>query len=133
MESNVMTDPVVRVTNHSTQEVCIAHDPNWDDQVLLIDGSAVTRTLCLEPGVDADVSIRLGRNTAPEENLMGVIFSDGKDFTYGNSGAYQTTIGHHRDTGFLSVTDEYPIRTPSVQYAVSNQTEWSMDMTFVDS
>jgi len=128
-----MTDPVVRVTNLSNQEVCIAHDPNWDDQVLLIDGSAVTRTLCLAPGIDANVGIHMGRYTEPREHLMGVIFSDGKDFTYGHAGAYQTTIGHHRDTGLLAVTDDYEIRTPSVQYTVANQTQWSMDMTFVDS
>jgi hypothetical protein len=129
-ERKFMTNPVVHVANRSNQEVCIAHDPNWDEQVLRIDGSASAYTLCLEPGVDADVSIDVRGDTTPEAYLMGVIFSDGKDFTYGRSGAYQTTIGHHPNTGLLGVTDESTIRTPSVQYVVSNQTPWSMNMTF---
>jgi hypothetical protein len=125
-----MTNPVVHVANRSNQEVCIAHDPNWDDQVLLIDGSASTDSLCLAPGIDADVSIDIGGDTAPEEHLMGVIFSDAVDFTYGRAGGYQTTIGHHPQTGLLGVTDDWRMRTPSIQYAVSDQTHWSMNMTF---
>ncbi|WP_206951556.1 hypothetical protein [Trinickia acidisoli] len=128
-----MTDPVVHVTNHASHKVCIAHDPNWDDQVLLVDGRAAKRTRCLAPGAQADVGIRLGADTEPEEYLIGVIFADGKDFDYGKAGAYQTTIGHHPDTGLLAVTDEHTIRAPSVQYSTGNQTQWSMDMTFVDS
>ena len=128
-----MTDPVVRVINHASHRVCIAGDPNWDDQALLIDGRAAKRLRCVEPDARAEVSIRLGGDTSPDEQLMGVIFADGKDFNYGPAGAYQTTIGHHPDTDLLNVTHEYTIRTPVVQYAVGSQTQWSMEMTFVDS
>lgn len=128
-----MTNPVVHVVNHSSQELCIAHDPNWDDQVLLVDGQRSRSTLCLAPGVDTDVSVDLKGDDSPEEHLMGVIFTDGKDFTYGNAGGYQTTIGQHADTGLLDVTDPYTLRSPSVRYSLGNQTQWSMDMTFVDA
>ena len=128
-----MTDPVVRVANHASQQVCIARDPNWDDQVLLIDGRPANQTRCLAPGALAEVSVRLGENASPDENLMGVIFADGKDFNYGRAGGYQTTIGQHAETALMDVTDEHKIRTPAVQYSVANQTPWSMDMTFVDS
>ena len=75
-----MTDPVVRVTNHAARPVCIARDPNWDDQVLLIGGRPAKRTRCLDPGAKTSVGVRLGADTAPDEHLMGVVFADGKDF-----------------------------------------------------
>jgi hypothetical protein len=128
-----MTDPIVRVANHATTPVCIARDPNWDDQVLLIDGRELKQTRCLSPGADTSLGIRVGTDTAPDENLLGVIFADSKDFERGQAGGYQATIGHHATTGLLSVTDEHTFGSPSTRYAVANQTPWSMDMTFVDA
>lgn len=128
-----MTDPVVRVTNHAARPVCIARDPNWDDQVLLIGGRPAKRTRCLDPGAKTSVGVRLGADTAPDEHLMGVVFADGKDFNYGKAGGFQTTIGQHPDTGLLTVTDGHTLGTPSVQYTIANETQWSMDMAFVDS
>lgn len=128
-----MTDPVVRVTNHADHPVCIARDPNWDDQVLFIGGRASKRTRCLAPGADTSIGIRLGADTAPDENLMGVVFTDAKDFNNGKAGLYQATIGHDPDTGLLTVTDDHILGTPSVRYILANETQWSMDMTFVDS
>lgn len=128
-----MTDPVVRVANHSTHPVCIARDPNWDDQVLLIDGSPAKHTLCLSPDTRAEIGIALGTDTDPDAYLMGVIFSDGRDFDYGDAAAYQTTIGQNPETGLLGITDQFTISAPSQHYAISNQTQWSMGMTFKDS
>lgn len=128
-----MTDPIVRVTNHASTPVCIARDPNWDDQVLQIGGRASNRTRCLDPGADTSVGIRLGTDTEPDENLMGVIFADAKDFNRGETGVYQSTIGHHPATGLLTVTDEHVLGAPSTRYTLANQTQWSMDMTFVDA
>ncbi|PMS27013.1 hypothetical protein C0Z19_04365 [Trinickia soli] len=133
MEGSGMTNPVVHVSNLSSQAVCISHDPNWDDQELLVDGERSTYTTCIASGVDADVSVDAEGDDSPDEHLMGVIFSDGKDFEYGNAGGYQATIGHHADSGLLAVTDQYTMRSPSIQYSVDNQTQWSMDMTFVDA
>lgn len=128
-----MTDPIIRVANHATIPVCIARDPNWDDQVLLMGGRASTRTRCLAPGADTSIGIRLGADRTPDENLMGVVFADTKDFDRGKAGGYQSTIGHHAETGLLAVTDEYVLGSPSTRYSVTNQTPWSMDMTFIDA
>ena len=128
-----MTDPVVHVANRASHPVCIARDPNWDDQQLLIGGRVATRARCLGPGAKTDIGVRLGTDTERDENLMGVIFADAKDFNAGGVGMRQITIGHHTDTGMLAVTDEFTVGTPSVQYSTTNQTQWSMDMTFVDS
>ncbi|PMS19072.1 hypothetical protein C0Z18_14695 [Trinickia dabaoshanensis] len=127
-----MTDPVVRVTNHGSIPVCIAHDPNWDDQVLFINGRAAQQTRCLTTGTNAHLGIRLDGDQAPEENLMGVIFADAKDFDGGKAGFYQSTIGHDRETGLLSVTDEFKFGTPSLKYSITDQTNASLDLTFVD-
>ena len=128
-----MTDLVVHVTNRTSHPVCIARDPNWDDQVLLIGGRVAKRTRCLGPGAKTDIGVQLGTDRQRDENLMGVIFADAKDFNYGKVGMRQMTIGHHTDSGLLAVTDEFTVGTPSAQYSTTNQTQWSMDMTFVDS
>lgn len=128
-----MPNPVIHVANHATLPVCIARDPNWDDQVLLIGGRPSRQTRCLDPGANASIGIRLGADTEPEENLMGVIFADAKDVAHGNVGAYHSTIGHDPQTGLLAVTDEHIAGAPSTRYEVANQTQWSMDMTFVDA
>ncbi|RDU95705.1 hypothetical protein DWV00_27745 [Trinickia dinghuensis] len=119
--------------------MCIARDPNWDDQVLLVGGRAAEKARCLRPGASTSFGIRLGADTEPDENLMGVIFGDGKVFGFGmkfdyeNAGAYQSTLGHHPDTGLLAVTDETKLGTPSFKYSVTDQTQWSMKMTFEDA
>ncbi|MGN6669813.1 MAG: hypothetical protein ACTHKH_22995 [Trinickia sp.] len=128
-----MTDPILRVANHASYPVCIAHDPNWDDQVLVIGGRVGNRTRCLEPGTKTQIGILGGADTARDEHLMGVVFADAKDFESGKVGVRQATIGHHPDTGLLAVTDVHTFGTPSVGYTIANETQWSMDMTFVDS
>jgi hypothetical protein len=128
-----MTDPVVRVTNHASLPVCIARDPNWDDQVLFVDGRVAKQTRCLDTGTKVDIGIRLDGDHTPDENLMGVLFADAKDVERGQAGFYQATIGHHRDTGMLSVTDESKFGAPSLKYEVTGQTSSSLDLTFVDS
>lgn len=132
-----MTQPIVHVANHATIPVCIAHDPNWDDQVLAFGGRASSQTRCLAPGADTTVGVRTDVQTATDatrdENLIGVIFADSKDFESGKSGGYQSTIGHHAETGLLGVTDEHIFGSPSTRYAVTDQTQWSMSMTFVDA
>ncbi|WP_162877941.1 hypothetical protein [Trinickia diaoshuihuensis] len=128
-----MTDPVVRVTNNASLPVCISHDPNWDDQVLFINDRRLKQTRCLSTGTRADVGMRLDGDTAPDENLMGVIFADAKDVETGKAGFYQATIGHHRNTGLLSVTDESSFGSPSLKYTVTGQTSSSLDLEFVDA
>lgn len=128
-----MTDPVIHVANRATIPVCIARDPNWDDQVLLIGGRESRQTRCLAPGADTSFGVRIGGDTEPDENLMGVIFADSRDFDSGKTGAYQSTIGHDLATGLLAVTDEHIIGAPSTRYIVANETRWSMTMTFVDA
>lgn len=128
-----MTDPVIHVANHATIPVCIARDPNWDDQVLLIGGRESKQTRCLAPGADTSFGVRIGADTEPDENLIGVIFADAKDVAYGKVGAYHSTIGHDPATGLLAVTDENIVGTPSTRYKIANETQWSMSMTFVDA
>lgn len=132
-----MTQPIVHVANHATIPVCIARDPNWDDQVLVFGGRESRQTRCLAPGADTTVGVRADAETdidmKRDENLIGVIFADSKDFESGKLGGYQSTIGHHGETGLLDVTDERIFGSPSTRYAVTDQTQWSMNMTFIDA
>jgi hypothetical protein len=129
-----VSDPIVHVTNHSTRDLFIARDPNWDDQVLLLDGRRLNQAHRLGPDESANVSVPMGPNDrAEQEYLMGVIFADGTDYDYGSAGGYQLSIGQHAQTGLLDVTDEYTLRSPAVQYTMSDSTPWSVNMDFVDA
>ncbi len=128
-----MSDPVVHVTNHSTRDLFIARDPNWDDQVLLLDGKRLNRTHRVGPNESADVSVPMGPNDGAEEYLMGVIFADGKDYDYGSAGGYQLSIGQHSESGLLDVTDAYTLRSPAMRYTMTDNTPWSVKMDFLDA
>jgi hypothetical protein len=131
-EMSVMSNPVVVVKNHTSHDICIDHDPNWDDQRLFINEKPIPDIYCLPPNKSVKVSIDVGGVTHKDEHMMGVIFSDGQDYERGHGGAYQTSIGHHPKSGLLDVTDEYVLKHPTVRYTVENRTDWSVDMNFVD-
>jgi hypothetical protein len=128
-----VSDPIVHVTNHSTRDLFIARDPNWDDQVLLLDGRRLNRDHRLGPEESATVSVPMEPQDRGDEHMVGVIFADGTDYDYGSAGAYQMSIGQHPETGLLGVTDEYIIKRPALQYIATNQKPWSMDIEFVDA
>jgi hypothetical protein len=132
-ENVIVSDAIVHVTNHSTRDLFIARDPNWDDQVLLLDGRRLNGAHRLGPEESADVSLPMGPNDGAEEYLMGVIFADGADYDYGSAGGYQMSIGHHSETGLLDVTDEYTLRSPAVRYTMTDYTPWSVKMDFLDA
>lgn len=127
-----MSSPVVHVNNNTSRDLYIDHDPNWDDQVLLIDGEPIPDIYCLPANSSTKVSIDMRGHKAKDEYLMGIIFSDGKNYDYGPAGAYQSSIGHDPNTGLLGVTDESTLKNPAVRYTIENQTDWSVEMKFVD-
>jgi hypothetical protein len=128
-----VSDPVVHISNHSSRDVFIAPAPNWDDQVLLLDGRRLAGAHRLGLGESATLSVQMGPQDQGNEHMMGVIFADGTDYDYGEAGAYQLSIGQNAETGLLGVTDEYTIRCPAVQYAATDRTAWSMNIAFVDA
>jgi hypothetical protein len=132
-EKRIVSDPVLYVTNHSTRDVFIAGDPNWDDQVLMVNGERTKGVQRLAPEQSATVSVQWGPHENGEEHMMGVIFADGRQYDYGPAGAYQMSIGQHAETGLLGVTDEHVIKRPAFEYATTNPTPWSMDVEFVDA
>jgi hypothetical protein len=128
-----VSDPVLHVTNHSTREIFIDRDPNWDDQILLLDGRRLNRAHCLGPEQSATVSLPKGGESEGNEHMMGVIVADGRDYDYGSAGAFQMSIGQNPETRLLAVTDEYTIKRPAIQYAATGQQAWSMNIEFIDA
>lgn len=126
-----MTQPVVHVVNASTHELFIDHDPNWDDQVLVVDGEPVDSIYRLPAGACAVVTIAAAISPAKDANLIGVVLSDGQHYDYGTAGFYQATIGHD-ENGLLGVTDELVHRQPRIGYALEARTDWSMTLRFAD-
>ncbi|MET0332397.1 MAG: hypothetical protein ABW154_13320 [Dyella sp.] len=120
-----MNHPTVTVLNNASRDIFIDHDPNWDDQVLKVDGRPIHQAYTLNPGVAAKVSVDW--NGAGEELMIGVIFSDKTD----ESDGYQLSIGQAPSTGELDVTDGDG--QGRVKYTVKDQAPWSMTMDFVDA
>lgn len=120
-----MNHPTVTVLNNASRAIFIDHDPNWDDQVLKVDGRPIQQPYTLNPGVAAKVSVDW--SGAGEELMIGVIFSDKAD----ESDGYQLSIGQAPSTGELDVTDGDG--HGRVKYTVKDQAPWSMTMDFVDA
>ena len=116
-----MDSLAVTVKNDSSHDLFIDGDPNWDDQVLTIDGTPLERVYRLPAGSSAVVGI------TADYNEMGVIFGSGNDSWF-----YQLSIGPD-DTGNQSVTDSYVNGTPTVTYTLRDQAPLSVTMDFVDA
>ncbi|POA99386.1 hypothetical protein C2134_06940 [Chromobacterium sinusclupearum] len=124
-----MSHPVVTVKNHSSRHVYIEGDPNWDDQVLLLNNQPLPKLYSLAP--DKSIQLSVDWSGPGNEYMMGVIFADGPDYDYGGDGFYQLTIGQSNDSGLLGVTDGDG--HAKVSYSVGQQTAWGMVMDFADS
>ena len=124
-----MSNPIVTIKNHSSHNVYIEGDPNWDDQKLLLNNKPSHRLHTLAPKHSVELSVK-GASAATAE-MMGVIFADGKDYDSGGAGFYQMTIGQLKDSGLLDVTDS--TGEAKVSYTVSQQTAWSMTLDFTNS
>jgi hypothetical protein len=116
-----MESLAVTVKNDSSHDLFIDGDPNWDDQVLTIDGTPHQKAYRLPAGSSAVVGI------TADYNEMGVMFGSGT-----GSWFYQLSIGPD-DTGNQSVTDDSTEGTPAVTYTLQDQAPLSMTMDFVDA
>lgn len=119
-----MASLAVTVKNDTSQELYIDGDPNWDDQVLTIDGTPQEQGYGLAAGSSAVAGI------TADFNVMGVIFSTTENYD-SDGNFYQLSIGP-TDEGNLSVTDGGANGTPTVNYTLADQAPMSMTMTFID-
>ncbi len=126
-----MSNPVVTVSNQSTHNIYIDGDPNWDDQILKIDGKRSHGVYTLVPG--AAVTVSVNWNGPGDDMMMGVIFADAANYDAGGIGFYQLAFGQDPESGNLGVTDCYVNATPQVAYSLQDQTPWTLTMPFVDS
>ena len=124
-----MSLATVTVKNHSSRDIYIDNDPNWDDQKLLLDDKPLRRGYTLQPDRSARISVDW--NGPGNAYMMGVIFADGPDYDYGDNGFYQLTIGQDEDSGLLDVTEGGG--EAKIAYAIGQQTPWSMTMDFADN
>jgi hypothetical protein len=110
-----MPYPAPLVTrNQSNNVVYIADDPNWDDQILIVNGNELSgKSYPLEPGQSANITSNLveeahGRDDMDDlegGGILGVIFSDRPDIDADGGGFYQEAIGIDRKTGNMSMVD----------------------------
>lgn len=116
----------VTVKNDASLDLYISGDPNWDDQVLTIDGEPQEQVCILHPGSSVVVGLTV------DYNEMGVIFASGDNYDYDPGiWLYQLTIGPGAG-GNLTVTDGEPMKDPTAHYTLADQEPLSMTMTFVD-
>jgi hypothetical protein len=116
---------VVTVKNNATIDIFVAGDPNWDDQELMVDGEVIAEPYTLSKGKTVAVSVNW--DSAPAEEMMGVIFARAKNYERG--AFYQLAVGQD-DTSNLAVTVEYTHGELDFKYTLNNQAPWSMTMSF---
>jgi len=126
-----MSDPVVTVNNQSTHAIYVDGDPNWDDQILKIDGKRSHGVYTLASG--ATITVSVAWEGPGDDMMMGVIMADAANYDAGGVGFYQITFGQDPESGNLGVTDCYVNAQPQVSYVLQNQAPWSVTMTFTDS
>jgi len=127
-----MSYPAVTVINNASHDIFVDGDPNWDDQVLKIDGAPIDGIYTLPPGSVIEISIDWDDDTG-SEMMMGVIFADAPNYDYGGAAFYQLAIGQLEQSGNLGVTDGYVEGQVQVCYTIADQLPWSMTMNFVDA
>ncbi len=120
-----MDSIAVTVKNESDETMYIDRDPNWDDQVLTIDGKPQMEIYPLNPEAKAVVGVEGGGTE------MGVIFATSKGYDDDGSGFYQLTIGVD-DSGTVGITDGGANGQPAVSYTLEDRRASSMTMLFVD-
>ena len=52
-----MSRPTVTVKNNASYDIFVSGDPNWDDQILLVNGEPIDRPYPLTPGSSIKVSV----------------------------------------------------------------------------
>src|SRR5437016_193930 len=125
----MMSAPVVTVKNHSSRDLFVDGDPNWDDQRLKLSGKVLGEVHTLAKG--ATIQLSVDWNAKGDAQMMGVIFAEKKIYDHG-VGFYQMTIGQDEE-GRLDVTAPNPMNRPHVKYTVEAQTPWTMTLTFHDA
>ena len=131
-----MTTSIPLVTrNESNHVVFISDDPNWDDQILIVDGKELGGgTYPLAPGDSADITTNLIQE-APDENgiELGVIFADNDNFDIEGRG-YQEWVGQDPETGLMSLrrADEAEIGHPRFKLGVLSQSRSTLRLAFLD-
>jgi len=120
-----MDSVAVTVKNDASEIVYIDRDPNWDDEILTIDGKPTMQIYPLNPGAKVVVGTKDGGDE------MGVIFATSPDYDDGKSGFYQLAIGQD-DSGTMGVKDGDPFGHPTVNYSLHDRKPMSMTMLFVD-
>ena len=93
-----MSHPVVTVINNASHDIFVDGDPNWDDQVLKIDGVPVDSIYTLSPGSAIEISIDWD-DASGSEMMMGVIFADAPNYDYGGDGFFQLSLGQLEHSG----------------------------------
>jgi hypothetical protein len=123
-----MSKPVVTVKNNANRDIFVAGDPNWDDQQLIVNDRPLTDSYTLTKGATATVSVDW--EGAGEEGMIGVIFSDTKNYDAPGAGMYQLTVGQEPSSGKLGITDDFTSGEPDFHYTLGDQTPWTMKMDF---
>ena len=130
-----MSKPVVTVRNNTSRDIFVDRDPNWDDQELMVNDKVLRKIYTLTKGTTITVSVDW-EGPSDEGGMIGVIFAEAENYDSGGGvGFYQLTVGQDPpNTGNLGITDGGPNGGPlKIKYTLSNQTLWTMTMTFTDA
>lgn len=120
-------NPVLIVQSETSKDIYVSGDPNWDDQVLILNGSTDKGYALVTE--DSPVTASVNWEFPPDRLMMGVLISEQK---YGDESAYQLTIGVNPDTGKMDVTEPGSYGDPSIQYSITKRTEDTVTLLFTN-
>lgn len=120
-------NPILVVQSKTAKNVYVSGDPNWDDQVLILNGSTDEGYALATEG--SPVTASVDWSYPPDRLMMGVLISEQK---YGDQSAYQLTIGVNPDTGKMDVTEPDSYGDPGIQYSITERTEDTVTLLFTE-
>ena len=121
--------------NQSKDVVFISDDPNWDDQILIVNGEELGGgTYPLAPGDSADITTNLIQEAPDEDGIeLGVIFADNDNYDIEGRG-YQEWVGQDPDTGLMSLrhAGDAEMGHPRFELKVLSQSRSTLQLSFLD-
>lgn len=116
--------------NHTSGDIIIDGDPNWDDQELRIDGVIMTSPYRSQSGQSVGASVDGWEEDGNNANMMG-IFYVGPSNQNEKHNNFMMTIGQN-DDGLMSITDVTSLQPMTIKYSVVSQTKWILVLKFED-
>jgi len=117
--------------NATSGDLLIDGDPNWDDQVLRVDGKIIESAYTSPAGEAVAADVRGWPEDSQDPLMMGIWYV-GPDNNHENRNNFMMSIGRSKE-GLMDITEVYALDPMTIKYSVVVQTKWVLVLKFVDA